>query len=35
MSVDDELRDVHSLDCAVWTSDDPCTCNDSDERSGT
>lgn len=31
---DDELHDVHSLSCAVWTSDDPCTCqpNATDER---
>lgn len=26
--VDDEPRDVHPLSCAVWESNDPCTCVD-------
>jgi hypothetical protein len=25
-SLDDEPRDVHPLSCAVWESNDPCTC---------
>lgn len=32
--IDDEPRDVHALDCAIWASPDPdttCTCNTAEE----